>query len=313
MIDIEKRLADLEARVTALEGAKAAPVKQVASPIVVSPPALVAQSDFEALKELVMAESWPAAVDPALICNVTSEQDKEDRAEGILDLIIDVHLENLSFLDFGCGEGHVVKKSIKQKPKIAVGYDVVESPRWAGWEKQDNMVFGTNWEEVVKHAPYNVILLYDVLDHMEGDTAKIVETLRKIKALMAPNAKVFARCHPWCSRHASHMYHELNKAYVHLVFTPEELESMGYKNKMFNRTVIHPLAMYGDWFRMAGLKVSKRENVTRENVEKFFSQVPMIANRIKSHWKSSPEKELREGRRFPTVQMEMQFIDYVLN
>jgi len=55
------------------------------------------------LVNLLNSKAWPHAVDPALICDISSEQDKEDRAEGILDLIIDIHLENLKFLDFGCG------------------------------------------------------------------------------------------------------------------------------------------------------------------------------------------------------------------
>ena len=88
-------------------------------------------AEFDVLKTLLNSPTWPAAVDPVLICGEDSNQDKQDRAEGILDIIIDVHLEKLSFLDFGCGEGHVVNHSLTQNPHKTVGYDIVQSEKWA--------------------------------------------------------------------------------------------------------------------------------------------------------------------------------------
>jgi len=274
--------------------------------------ALASKDDeFEALKVLLESNQWPAAVESYLICNNNSEQDKQDRAEGILDLIIDVHLEKLGFLDFGCGEGHVVNRTMIQNPRMSVGYDIAESETWSKWKPDPRMLFTSSWDDVVKNGPYNVVLAYDVLDHIEGDNEiAVIDTLKKIKSIMAPNAKLFARCHPWCSRHGTHLYHQINKAYAHLVFTPQELEQLGYKG-MWTRKIIHPLMTYMSWFQKAGLRFQRKEQVVKSDIEKFFTQTPLVAKRIKANWKDSPDKELREGRKFP-FQLEFQFADFVL-
>ncbi len=264
--------------------------------------------DFKKLKELLNSDQWPAAVEPSLICDVSSEQDKEYRAEGILDLIIDISLNGLSFLDFGCGEGHVVEKAALQKPKISVGYDIVQSERWEQWPQNDNMTLTTKWEDVVAKGPYNVILLYDVVDHIEED---VIEELKKIKEVLSPGGKVFVRCHPWCSRHGTHLYRQINKAYIHLVFTEEELKELGFFGQK-TREVIHPIATYEKWFKKAGFRIPRASTVMREGVNKFFLKNELIANRIKARWKTSSEKEFRTGKTFPTFQMEQQFIDWVI-
>lgn len=262
------------------------------------------------LVNLLNSKEWPHAVDPTLICDISSEQDKEDRAEGILDLIIDVHLENLKFLDFGCGEGHVINKSRTQKPKIAVGYDLTKNEKWDQWEKSPNIYFTNNWSDVKNFGLFNIVLMYDVIDHMLGDQEEVVNQLREIKKLLAPNAKIYVRTHPWCSRHGTHLYHQINKAYVHMVFSDEEIAAMGYKQEQ-TRKHMHPLYDYSTLFTAAGLKVLNEPHQIREGVEPFFVNNPLIAGRIKDNYKSSPREEFRKGK-FPTVPLENQFIDYVL-
>lgn len=261
------------------------------------------------LINLLNSKEWPAAVDPTLICDITSDQDKEDRAEGILDLIIDAHLENLKFLDFGCGEGHVVNKSKIQNPRMSVGYDIVKSEKWEKWEKTPNSMFTDDWSSVKSAGPYNVILMYDVLDHMTGSIDEVVSKLKDVKSVLAPNGKIYVRTHPWCSRHGTHLYHKLNKAYVHLVFSNEELESLGHKQQQV-RPIIHPMAEYEGMFTKAGLKVISKQQI-KEAVEGFFIKNPTIALRIKKNYSNSPDSSLRNGA-FPTFQLEQQFIDYVL-
>jgi 2-polyprenyl-3-methyl-5-hydroxy-6-metoxy-1,4-benzoquinol methylase len=277
-----------------------------------SPAPITSEDEFEALKTLLESDQWPAAVEPYLICNVSSEQDKEDRAEGILDLIIDVHLEKLGFLDFGCGEGHVVNRSLMQNPRKAVGYDIAASTTWGRWQPDERAAYTTDWEEVKKYAPYNVVLLYDVLDHIEGADEVVVDNLKKIKEVMAPNARVFVRCHPWCSRHGTHLYHTINKAFIHIVFTGEELAKLGYDKGMWARRIIHPLMTYNNWFQKAGYRLQRKEQSIKMDVEKFFHATPIIAKRIKTHWRDSVEKDLREGKQFPLFQLEFQFVDFVL-
>lgn len=262
------------------------------------------------LLNLLNSKQWPHAVDPSLICDITSDQDKEDRAEGILDLIIDVHLENLKFLDFGCGEGHVVNRSRSQKPKMAVGYDIKKTDKWETWEKSPNILFTNDWKEVKRFGPYNVVLMYDVLDHITGNENDVVEILKNIKASLAINGKVYVRTHPWCSRHGTHLYHQVNKAFVHMVFTDEELKSLGYKQEEV-RKVMTPLMEYSHLFNAAGLKIQSGPHAIRESVEPFFTNNQIIVDRIKNHYKNSARDDLRNGK-FPTGPMEHQFIDYIL-
>ena len=69
---------------------------------------------------LLKSDEWPEAVPEFLICEDT-EEDKSDRAEGILDFM-GLDLDGKKFLDFGCGEGHVAMKAA-ESAKVSVGYD----------------------------------------------------------------------------------------------------------------------------------------------------------------------------------------------
>ncbi len=294
----EERITNLETRVAALE-ALLKPQSKIETP----------NTEFAKLKELVYSEEWPQAIKPAYITDITSDQDKEDRAEGILDMIIDAPLQNLSVLDFGCGEGHLSWKVLAQKPKMSVGYDI-KNFNWQRWPTSENLFYSTNWEEVKNKAPYNIIIVYDVLDHISGeDNTDVLENLKKIKQVMAPNAFAYIRCHPFVSRHGTHLYHQLNKAYAHLVFTPEELQELGLKPTPHTKHVIHPVGTYRQWLQMTNFKVH-REQITREPIEPFFTKGDLVTQRIKKHWKSSPKVELSSGRQFPTIQIEQQFIDF---
>jgi 2-polyprenyl-3-methyl-5-hydroxy-6-metoxy-1,4-benzoquinol methylase len=276
-------------------------------------PTLPASSDQAILPQLINllnSKEWPHAVDPALICDISSDQDKEDRAEGILDLIIDIHLENLKFLDFGCGEGHVVNRSRLQKPKMSVGYDIKKSDRWEKWEKTPNIHFTDNWDEVKNFAPYNIVLMYDVIDHMLELDKEIIERMQAIKKILAVGGKVFIRTHPFCSRHGTHLYHQINKAFVHLVFTEQELESLGYKQEKV-RKVLTPLWEYNNIFTAAGFKVQSGPHIIKEGVESFFVNNPLISQRIKDNYKNCGNEALRSGK-FPLFQLEQQFVDFVL-
>ena len=258
------------------------------------------------LKNLLNANEWPKAVDSNLICDVDSDDDKLSRAEGILELIIERNLQNKSFLDFGCGEGHVPLKSLAQEPIKAVGYDIEKNATWDTFEKNEKLLLTTDMKEVEKFAPYDVILLYDVLDHMESGQ---VEILTKVKELLADGGAVYVRFHPYCSRHALHLYHDINKAYIHLIFTEKELTDLGYKVEP-NAKVVHPIVEYGKWIKEAGL-ITSHSNTLRERVEPFFGKNKAIKERVRLHFTGSTDKHIKKGG-FPTFQLEQQFCDYVL-
>ena len=111
------------------------------------------------------------------------------------------------------------------------------------------------------------------------------------------------RCHPFTSRHATHLYHDLNKAFAHLVFTEEEMAELLPDNckQERNAGVIAPIIHYKEHIEKAGLFIVQRRDITQA-LEKFF-HAPQIVEKIKKITKSDS---------FPQQQMTVQFLDYVL-
>lgn len=256
--------------------------------------------ELEQLKELLYSERWPDAVNKNLICDPNSNQDKIERGRGIVELMIEEDLNGLKVLDFGCGEGHCAMVSAEYGTSLSVGYDIKEDEYWKTVEKP-NLLMTTNWEQVVASGPYDTIIVFDVLDH--SITENPTEVLKKINQVLKPDGKVYMRCHPWISRHATHLYHDINKAYVHLVFSENEMDSLVSDSKFSEKSiqVTRPLMTYGKHIEDAGLKIANRRDIT-EKVEPFF-KVPLIQNRI---MRNTGFTEL------PEFQMSLQFLDYVL-
>jgi len=276
--------------------------------------------EFTLLAGYLQDPSWPSAVEPSLICNQESEEEKFDRAEGILDMVVSRTIKNTKFLDFGCGQGHVAEKALAQGCKLAIGYDI-EAQNWDKRQTDDRLLLTTDWEEVKKHAPYDIVLVYDVIDHIVTPAYKIVdchnppnemvEAFKNIKSITAPAGTIYVRCHPWTSRHGSHLYQKLNKAFLQLVFNDEELVHLGLtENGLPIQKVIHPLDTYNKTFGLAGFGNIRENARLTEPVEPFFERNPLIVKRIKQNWTTSPDNELRNGNKFPIFQMEMQFIDF---
>lgn len=308
-MDLEKRVAVLESKVAELESTLSNLLAKSLLPTHLQQ-VVHDSEEMTALKILLDSKQWPEAVEPALICNDSSDEEKAKRAETILDVLIDMPLEGLHFLDFGCGEGHVLQKAKRQNPKALVGYDAVKSPVWEKYAPDEKIKYTDSWEEVVQKGPYNVVLMYDVLDHISGDWQEIVNELIKVRQAMQKNGRLYMRCHPWCSRHATHLYHKINKAYIHLIFTENELKELGYPAEKVFRC-IHPMVQYQDIFNRSGFNVFRKGNTISQNAEKFFTDTPLIAKRIKQNWSESQNPQLKQGLTFPT-QVNMQFIDFVL-
>lgn len=265
-------------------------------------PAVVEDYDgFEQLKEALESDKWPEAVNPNLICDPNSQQDKTERGRGIIELMIEEDLKGLKFLDAGCGEGQCAFLSTEYGTQVSVGFDIKEHDSWKGFEKKDNFHLTTDFEEVKNHGPYDVITVFDVIDHIKGMDPVVF--LQACKSILADNGKVYMRCHPFVSRHATHLYHELNKAYVHLVFSPEELKQLVPDSKHAEEStgVTRPLRTYSEYIEKAGLKIINRRDIT-EKVEPFF-KIPKIAERIMKRTEFSS---------FPEFQLSIQFIDFVL-
>lgn len=258
-------------------------------------PEVEKKSDFDVLKSLLMSEEWPQAAPDFLICE-ENEQDKIDRAEGIISYLSQ-DLRDKSFLDFGCGEGHVVLNASTSGATKSHGYDILKSGNLNWEEKKESFLLTNDFEKIKENGPYDFVLLYDVLDHTENP----VEILNKVRQIVNENSKIFVRCHPFSSRHGTHLYRKLNKAYVQLVFTDEELTELGLVSDIKQKTYF-PIAENNKWFDGARFKTVSQDGV-KTLVEDFFKDNKLVSSRITRDIYS---------KAFPEHQMAQVFNDYVL-
>ena len=271
--------------------------------------------DTDFIKAAVVGDQWPVAANPTAICNKHKNEDKMQRAKGVVELMIETDLAGKKFLDFGCWEGHMAYHAAKQTD-LSVGYDIRER-NWPvvgnannNFEPTSNLILTTSWEEMVKNGPYDVILIFDVLDHanVKDGLDAPGELLKKInEELLAPDGTIYMRCHPWISRHGTHIYQEVNKAYVHLVLTDDELLSLGMNMGEPTHKVIAPIMTYRKWITNAGLHL-ENERVIREPMEPFF-KTPAISKRIIENC------QMKDGNgqlMFPEFQTTIAFIDFIL-
>jgi len=205
------------------------------------------QTEFEILSKMLKGPRWPKAVPDHFICDPASEEAKLERGQDILRYFIQ-NLKGKKFLDFGCGEGHVPRCAATATTR-AVGYDLfAPSDSVVPWEEEAGaLLLTTSLERVRAFAPYDAILLYDVLDHVESP----VDVLQTVRSLGRSGTTVHCHCHPWSGRHGGHLYHTINKAFVHLVFSEEELEQLGYEVDAAQR-VVSPQVTYQEWLTEAG-------------------------------------------------------------
>jgi len=261
------------------------------------------EADFSTLKGLLESDDWPMAVAPVQMVDDRSEAEKTERAEGICEILLPP-LVGLKFLDFGCGEGHVAKFA-SDVASMSVGYDPKRpdsSP--FEWESEvSGSLVTADFTKVQAMAPYDVVLIYDVLDHCEGDPA---EALIRAKSVLAEDGRIHLRCHPWTGRHGGHAYRKMNKAFAHLVFTEAELRVMGVELPNSKR-FLYPIVAYDQAIDAAGLKSLSPAEVDIQEVEGFFRETPAVRDRILGLWGLSAWSDNP-----PEFQMSQCFVDYVL-
>lgn len=250
------------------------------------------------LRFLARSNLWPDAIDPALISDPTNEKEKLLRAEGVIHDFMKIDLTDKTFLEIGCGEGHTTFLS-SSMTKTSVGYDAKDQ-NWDHFEKRDNLFFTTN--EIP--GTFEVILLNDVLDHTENPLA-LLELAKKHSC-----GEIYVRCHPWTSRHGTHLFRQLNKAYLQLVFTKQELFNLGLFEEKVS-VLLDPIETYKEWFAETGLKIVREEKITQD-VELFFTQNPVVLRRIKEKFVDSSNSEIAMGKKFPRDIIQVQFADFVL-
>lgn len=256
-------------------------------------------SDFERLRSLLDSDAWPPAVFEEQLVDEGSESDKMDRAEAICDIMLPP-LSGVRFLDFGCGEGHVARYA-SFKAALSVGYDPAASSHWD--QGGDRLVLTSDLEKVASEGPYDIVLVYDVVDHASEEPS---EVLRKAGSVLADDGRIHLRCHPWSGRHGGHLYRKLNKAFAHLVFGEEELKGMGM-GPTDNRKIHFPLSAYDRAITEAGLEAVSDLEVDRQDVEPFFRSNPLVSSRILASFGLDEWTDDKPG-----YQMSQCFVDYVL-
>jgi len=205
----------------------------------------------DALGVLVDSPHWPKAIEGRLIIDEESETQIEQRARSILRSLVKVDLTSKKFLDFGTGSSRCWK--FADSASVSVGYDIQE---------HDGVL--TDLDEVRRKGPYDIVLLYDVIDHLQKNgklctIKEAIEALRVIPTLMTQNARVVVRCHPWVARHGTHAYLDENKAFIH------------YEKEIGVPTIkiVTPRFTYMKMFSEIGLEIVD-EKVTSQPVEALF-------------------------------------------
>jgi len=248
------------------------------------------------VKELLAIDVWPVAVERHLEAAATDE-DQINRANAMLDMMVNRPIEGASFLDFGCGAGWVAKQALQRGAEVAVGYDLISSDSWA----RDKKVEFTNVFKDVAARQYDMVMLYDVLDHCQDPE----DLMRQVRSVVKPNGVVYVRNHPWTSKHASHLYKNgLNKAFIHLFLTWEELVDQGYTPE-FTRQEKDPFPAYRWWYDSNDFKIQD-ERFHRNLVNEFF-----FSGDFKQLIMNEQQLDQSNIERF-FADMEVEFVDYVL-
>ena len=249
--------------------------------------------DFDVL-QAINSNLWPPAVDEHLIVKSNNLDELKERAKGIIEFFIDQPLNDKKFLDYGCGNGLVVNESTLTS-KYSIGYDIKNSDYW------NDINCTTDWNKIIENGPYDIVLAFDVLDHLINENP--VDVLKKIRKVMTKNGVLYVRFHPFISRTAIHSYKKLNKAYLHLVLNEEQLNQLlpNEDDYIPNYGPTRPIKTYDEYIKEAGFIIEDRQE-ERFFPEEFFKS-PNISKLIQS----------KTGfNEYPEFQLSLEFLDYKL-
>ena len=246
------------------------------------------------IKDLLAIDCWPEAI-PNYSNVEQTDKDQKKRANAVLDMILDKSIEGLSFLDFGCGEGWVAQEAKRRGASSVLGYDPQFNEKW---KDISGCRFVHTLGPLTEHS-FDVVLLFDVLDHCT-DIDEVMDTVLNV---VKKNGVVYIRNHPWTSIHATHLYKQgLNKAYMHLFLTWQELKDITGQDPMFTRPEQNPLEAYRWWFR--NFKIVRERVIAPEPVNEFFKN-PDFKKLLTN------EQNLQDVDEF-LKRMEVMFVDYIL-
>jgi SAM-dependent methyltransferase len=243
------------------------------------------------IQELLHIEDWPESVP---LYNPEQVVDQAQRANAILDLVLDRKMMGMHFLDFGCGDGWIAKQIADRGVAASTGYDIVQSDNWANFP---DVKFMTTLDGLAPHS-FDVIMLYDVVDHCEDP----IKVMSDVMSLLKFDGVAYVRCHPWTSKHGAHLHKEgINRAYMQLFLTWGEIADLLGKPPMFTRPEKRPIEAYRWWFK--DFEICK-ERMIKEPVNQFFLH-PSFKTLL------GTEQQLNDNELKRLLkEMECQFIDY---
>lgn len=248
------------------------------------------------IQDLMAIDCWPEAVPQFLVAKDASIEDQVNRANAVLDMMLDKQIENLEFLDFGCGDGWIAQQATKRGTANSTGYDIIKSTTW---ESITGVTFTDDLKQLQKNS-FDVIMVYDVLDHCLDP----IGVMAYIKTLLKKDGVVYIRCHPWLSRHATHLYKQgVNKSYLHLFLSFDEIKALINQDPVFTRMEKNPIEAYRWWFNEFDIK---KERFVKEPVSEFF-HVPSFKELLANE-QQVPMDQIDDFLK----RMEIQFADYKL-
>lgn len=239
---------------------------------------------------------WPIAVPNNSIINDTDPPARQRQRALQIVRHINCFTHNEKILDFGCGTGYVANELAENN--TVVGYDIKYS---AAWEKHSGAIFTIDKNLVEQNSPYDTIIMYDVLDHIESEDP--IELMKWLNTLLAINGKIKLRVHPWTSRHGGHLYTYKNKAYLHLALIPTDYIDLEIPLTS-NLRLVRPQAGYQTIFRQSGFKIVS-SHIQTKPIEDYFSG-DLLDRIIDINWKGEISREV-------ALQiMSIEVIDYTL-
>jgi 2-polyprenyl-3-methyl-5-hydroxy-6-metoxy-1,4-benzoquinol methylase len=257
---------------------------------------------YETVKNIIMSPSFPQAMDMSQVVDPNNENDKLERGEAVIEGFILEDLMGKRFLDFGCGDGYCCLAASRKGASIAVGYDRIPQNSWNKMQFPDKFFCTSDWNKVSEKKPFDVILIYDVLDHvMDGSQAAM---LNYCASVLSQQGKIYVRCHPWIGRSGIHQVHDFNKAFIHVILKDDELNQLlpTRKHILNSNKWVNPEKRYEEFFAKARLKVISK-NVTRDVVDDIFKSNDSLSERIITNTGST---------QFPETSLGINFVDYVL-
>lgn len=253
------------------------------------------------IDNLILSDLWPNEVAPSLV--VRNEQQIAIRAKSIAHSYGLHKMNGKKFLDFGCGNGAVVIEACKMG-LFAFGYDHVK--QWSDdvvlsqdlAHRVGNFNFSIDKDYILSNGPYDIISLYDVIDHiMTHDEA--VEAISFVRGCATSDTVINVRCHPWTSRHGGHLYETINRAYAHVLLSEEEYQKHAAVKV---RKITRPISEYAKIFEEAGLSV----------VSSDLSYIPMEEMFLSEHLVKMFNTKLSGDANWQSHVLPVSFIDYKL-